>query len=195
MKKEKEKDKNQDMNAAAAQQEAQQQAAQAAEEQAAEEQAAQTDQEETPVDDAAVKLEEQLNTVRDQYIRMAAEYDNFRKRSVRERDNIYSDATIATCKAFLPVLDNLERAANQETVDEAYKKGVEMTLKQFYDCLDKLNIHEIPALGQQFNPELHNAVMHIEDDTCDDNTVVEVFEKGFEMNGKVVRYATVKVAN
>ena len=96
---------------------------------------------------------------------------------------------------MLPVLDNLERALAVESTDEAFKKGVELTVKQFYECLGKLNVEEIPAKGEQFDPALHNAVMHIEDDKCDDNTVVEVFQKGFRMGDRVVRHAMVKVAN
>ena len=96
---------------------------------------------------------------------------------------------------FLPVLDNLERATKQETADEAYKKGVEMTLTQMYQVMEKMGITEIPALGEQFNPELHNAVLHIEDETVDDNTIVEVFEKGFIMGDRVLRHSIVKVAN
>jgi len=96
---------------------------------------------------------------------------------------------------MLPVLDNLERALAQPTADEAYKKGVEMIEKQFYDCLTKLGITEIAALGEQFDPQIHNAVMHVEQEGCDDNTVVEVFQKGFIMGERVVRHAIVKVAN
>ena len=141
------------------------------------------------------KLETELADTQDKYRRMLAEYDNFRKRSARERDGIYADAAMATVAAMLPVLDNLERALAVETQDEAFKKGVEMTAKQFYDCLEKLKVAEIPAEGEQFDPERHNAVMHVEQEGVDDNTIVEVFQKGFSMNGKVVRHAMVKVAN
>ena len=132
---------------------------------------------------------------RDRYLRVAAEYENYRRRSARERENLYTDATAAAVSALLPVLDNLERAVAQPTADEAYMKGVDMTLKQYYECLSKLGVKEIPALGEQFNPELHNAVMHVEMENCDDNTVVEVFQKGFIMGERVVRHAIVKVAN
>lgn len=140
-------------------------------------------------------LTAELAASRDQHLRMAAEYENYRKRSAREREALYSDVTAQTILAMLPVLDNLERAVAQPTADEAFAKGVSMTLEQFYDCLKKLGVKEIEALGQQFDPNLHNAVMHVEQEGCDDNTVVEVFQKGFIMGEKVIRYSIVKVAN
>ena len=108
---------------------------------------------------------------------------------------VYSREDIAAVAAMLPVLDNLERALAQPTADEAYKKGVEMTMNQLKTVLEKLGITEIPALGEQFDPQIHNAVMHVEQEGCDDNTVVEVFQKGFIMGERVVRHAIVKVAN
>ena len=140
-------------------------------------------------------LQKELDETRDRYLRVAAEYENYRRRNARERENLYADSTAAAVAAMLPVLDNLERAAAQQTTDEAFRKGVEMTLKQFYDCLSKLGVKEIPAQGEQFDPQLHNAVMHVEQEGCDDNTIVEVFQKGFIMGERVVRHATVKVAN
>ena len=140
-------------------------------------------------------VQKELEETRDRYLRVAAEYENYRRRSARERENLYADATAAAVSALLPVLDNLERAVAQPTADEAYMKGVDMTLKQYYECLSKLGVKEIPAQGEQFNPELHNAVMHVEMENCDDNTVVEVFQKGFIMGERVVRHAIVKVAN
>lgn len=145
--------------------------------------------------DEKKKLESALADTEDQYRRMLAEYDNFRKRSARERESVYGDAALTIVAAMLPVLDNLERALAVETQDDAFKKGVEMTAKQFYDCLEKLRVTEIPAQGEQFDPEKHNAVMHVEQEGVDDNTIVEVFQKGFSMNDKVVRHAMVKVAN
>ncbi len=138
---------------------------------------------------AAVKEKEE------QYLRLLAEYDNFRKRSQRERETARSTAKAETSAAFLPVYDNLARALKQETADEAYAKGVQMTMTQLKGVLEKLGIEEIAALGETFNPELHNAVMHVEDDTVGPNTVVEVFETGFQSEGKVIRFAMVKVAN
>ena len=141
------------------------------------------------------KLASELAELQDKYRRILAEYDNFRKRSARERETLYADAAANTVAALLPVLDNLERALNVETEDEAFRKGVEMTARQFYDCLEKLKVAEIPAKGEQFDPEVHNAVMHVDEEGVDDNTVVDVFQKGFAMNGRVVRHAMVKVAN
>ena len=140
-------------------------------------------------------LKKQIDELKDAKLRLAAEYDNFRKRSQREKDGIYADASLATAAKFLPVFDNLERAMKQETADEAYKKGVELTLNQMVQVMEKMGITEIPALGEQFDPEVHNAVLHIEDESIDDNTIVEVFEKGFKMGDRVLRHSIVKVAN
>ncbi len=129
------------------------------------------------------------------YLRLAAEYDNFRKRSQREKELAYADSKSSAAVAFLPVYDNLERALKQETSDEAYKKGVEMTMTQFKDVLTKLGIEEIPALGETFDPNYHNAVMHVEDEAAGENQVVEVFQAGFKLGEKVIRFAMVKVAN
>ena len=129
------------------------------------------------------------------YLRLAAEYDNFRKRSQKEKEAAYTDAKSDAVVAFLPVYDNLERALKQETADEAYKKGVEMTMMGLKEILTKLGIEEIPALGETFDPALHNAVMHVEDDTVGENTIVDVFQAGFRLGGKVIRFAMVKVAN
>ena len=131
----------------------------------------------------------------EKYLRLAAEYDNFRKRSLREKEVAWSSAKAETAAAFLPVYDNLERALKQETTDEAYAKGIEMTMNQLKATFEKLGVEEIPALGQTFDPELHNAVMHIEDKEQGENTVVEVFQTGFRSAGKVIRFAMVKVAN
>ena len=131
----------------------------------------------------------------DQYLRLAAEYDNFRKRSQKEKEGLYQGAKSDAVAAFLPVYDNLDRALKQETADEAYKKGVEMTMMGLKEILTKLGIEEIPALGETFDPALHNAVMHVEDDTVGENTIVDVFQAGFRLGGKVIRFAMVKVAN
>lgn len=141
------------------------------------------------------RLEADLREQEDKYLRLLAEYDNFRKRSQRERETAWSTAKAETAAAFLPVYDNLARALKQETEDEAYAKGVQMTMDQLKTILEKLGIEEISALGQTFDPALHNAVMHIEDDSLGANTVAEVFETGFQSNGKVIRFAMVKVAN
>lgn len=130
-----------------------------------------------------------------QYLRLAAEYDNFRRRSMREKSAAYADAQADAALAFLPVYDNLERALKQETADKAYAKGVEMTFQQLRTVLEKLNIQEIPAVGQPFDPAVHNAIMHVEDDTVGSNTITEVFQTGFRLGEKVIRVAMVKVAN
>ena len=163
--------------------------AEAPEEEAAEETA------ESRLEKELAEAQAALADAKDKYLRIAAEYDNYRKRSQREREAIYADTVAQTVLALLQVYDNLERAAAQPTADEAYAKGVEMTLSQFNACLAKLGVKEIAAQGEQFDPNLHNAAMHVEQEGCDDNTVVEVFQKGFTMGDKVIRHATVKVAN
>ena len=140
-------------------------------------------------------LKQNLSEQEDKFLRLAAEYDNYRKRSQKEKESLYADARSDTVLAFLPVYDNLERALKQDTADEAYKKGVEMTMTQLKQVLTKLGLEEIPALGQPFDPNLHNAVMHVEDDSVGENTIVEVFQAGFKAGDKVARFAMVKVAN
>lgn len=136
----------------------------------------------------------ELDSIKDRLARVMAEYDNFRKRTVKEKDNIYSDACKDILKEVLPVLDNLERAVNVEGNAEDLKKGIEMTMKQFNNALSKLNVEEIPCEGE-FDPNLHNAVMHIEDDKYDKNSIVEVLQKGYKREDKIIRYSMVKVAN
>jgi molecular chaperone GrpE len=148
-----------------------------------------------PLLEALEQLKESLGQQEERYLRLAAEYDNFRKRSQKEKEGIYADAKADALTAFLPVYDNLERALKQETTDEAYKKGVEMTMSQLKEIMSKLGISEIPALGQSFDPNFHNAVMHIDDDNVGENTIVEVFQAGFKLEEKVIRFAVVKVAN
>ncbi|MBQ3462825.1 MAG: nucleotide exchange factor GrpE [Clostridia bacterium] len=143
--------------------------------------------------------EEKLKEQMEKYMRLFAEYDNFRKRSQREKDMRYGDAVIDAAAAILPIGDNLERALQTEVESEDAKKlkeGVEMVLKQFTETLEKLGVREIKAEGEQFDPNLHNAVMHIEDETIDDNTVVEDLMKGYiYKDGRVVRHSRVKGAN
>lgn len=131
----------------------------------------------------------------DQYLRLAAEFDNFRKRSAKEKDNIYHDAKAETAKKFLPVYDNLERALKNETADEAYKKGVEMTMRELVKILEAMDIKPFGASGETFDPQRYNAVMHVEDESLGENVVAEVFQTGFVMGEKVIRFAMVKVAN
>ena len=131
----------------------------------------------------------------DKYLRLCAEYDNFRKRSQKEKDSLYADIKAETLKKFLPVYDNLVRALDQSTEDEAYRRGVEMIMNQFNTTMEKLGVTEIESLGQKFDPAFHNAVMHVEDAEKGENEIVEVFQKGFLMGDKVIRFAMVKVAN
>ena len=143
--------------------------------------------------------EDKIKEWEDKFMRLYAEFDNFKKRTIKEKDARYADAVIDTVQAFLPVIDNLERAEAVEVEgDEAkkVKEGVSLVLKQVKETLQKLNISEIPAVGEEFNPNLHEAIMHVEDETIADNVVVEEFMKGYILkNDRVVRHSMVKVAN
>jgi len=136
-----------------------------------------------------------LAAMNDKYLRLCAEYDNFRKRSQKEKDALYDDIKANTVKSFLPVYDNLVRALAQSTEDEAYKKGVEMIMAQFRATMEKLGVTEMDCLGQKFDPAFHNAVMHVDDEEKGENEIVEVFQQGFMVGDKVIRFAMVKVAN
>lgn len=139
---------------------------------------------------------QQLSAAKDQYTRLAAEYDNYRKRTTREKETIYQDAKGDTIAKFLAVYDNLERALkSDEDSDSPHKKGMEMIFAQFKGILEAMGVTEIPALGQPFDPERHNAVMHIEDESLGENVVADVFQAGFMLGDKVLRFATVRVAN
>ena len=138
---------------------------------------------------------EELKGANDRYLRLLAEYDNYRKRSQKEKDSLYADIKSDTVAKFLPVYDNLVRALAQSTEDEAYRRGVEMIMTQFNTTLEKLGATKIECLGQKFDPSLHNAVMHVEDEEKGENEIVEVFQDGFLMGEKVIRFAMVKVAN
>ena len=138
----------------------------------------------------------QLETTKDQFTRLSAEYDNYRKRTTKEKDNIYQDAKADTVKAFLEVYDNLERAAATEGgEDSPHKKGLEMIFQQYKTILEKLGVTEIEAKGQPFDPEKMNAVMHVDDENLGENEVAQVFQAGFQMGEKIIRYAIVQVAN
>ena len=147
-----------------------------------------------PAEDSTQAVQAALAEKEDQYLRLAAEYDNYRKRTAKEKENAWTEAKAQTVSAFLPVYDNLERALKQETCD-AYAKGVDMTMKGLQDVLTKLGVEVIPALGETFDPNRHNAVMHVDDESVGENTVVEVFQQGFICGEKVIRFAMVKVAN
>ncbi len=161
----------------------------------AEVEAPETEEEVNPLLQELEAMKDQAAAQEDKFLRLCAEYDNFRKRTQKEKEAIYADAQMDTVKALLPVYDNLERALKQETADEAYKKGVEMTMNQLKEVFAKLGITEIDALGQAFDPNLHNAVMHIEDENLGENTVAQVFQAGFMLGDKVIRFAMVQVAN
>lgn len=133
--------------------------------------------------------------VNDKYLRLAAEYDNYRKRTAKEKESIYGDAKADTIKPLLAVYDNLERGIAQYDEADVHRQGLELILRQFSEALTKLGVTEIEAKGQPFDPEKHNAVMHVEDEEAGENTVVEVFQKGFMLGDKVLRFAMVKVAN
>ena len=139
------------------------------------------------------KLKEELAAANDKYLRMLAEYDNFRRRSQSEKDAIYSDACADTIDAILPVIDNLEMALKYKTDAEGVVNGVSMTLTQFKDSLASLGVEEIECAS--FDPNFHNAVFHIEDESYGENEIVEVLRKGYKKGNKIIRYAMVKVAN
>ena len=131
----------------------------------------------------------------DQYLRLAAEYDNFRKRSRKEKEGLYVDVKAETVAKFLPVYDNLERALANETADEAYKKGVELIMVEFKKIMTGLGVEEFGEKGDPFDPNAHNAVMHVENEELGENVIAQVFQKGFRIGEKVIRFAVVKVAN
>ena len=141
-------------------------------------------------------LAKALAAEQDKYLRLAAEYDNYRKRTAKEKESLYNDAKIDTVNALLGVYDNLERGIAQYGDEESpHRKGLEMVFNQFKESLKKLGVETMDAVGQPFDPEKHNAVMHIEDESYGENTVVEVLQQGFMLGDKVLRFAIVKVAN
>ena len=148
--------------------------------------------EETPV---VNEWEEKYNAEHDAHLRLAAEYDNFRKRNTKEKELLYTLGKAEAVEKLLPVYDNLERALNQPTADEAYKKGVELTLTELIKIFGTLGVEIYGAPGDIFDPNLHNAVMHIDDEAYGENTIAQVFQKGFKVGEKIVRFAMVQVAN
>ena len=139
--------------------------------------------------------EEKFNAEHDARLRVAAEYDNFRKRAVKEKDAAYGNGKADAVAKLLPIYDNLERALNQPTEDAAFKKGVEMTMTELVKILNGLGVEIFGEAGDGFDPNLHNAVMHTEDESLGENTIAQVFQKGFKIGEKVVRFAMVQVAN
>ena len=139
--------------------------------------------------------EEKYNAEHDSFLRLAADYDNFRKRTVKEKEASYGNGKADTVAKILPIYDNLERALNQACTDEAYKKGVEMTMNELLKIFSTLGVEVFGQAGEEFNPEFHNAVMHTEDEALGENVISQVFLKGFKIGEKVVRFAMVQVAN
>ena len=161
---------------------------------------------ETPVEETVVTeettetlevnpWEEKYNAEHDSYLRLAADYDNFRKRTIKEKEASYGNGKADAVEKLLPVYDNLERALNQPTEDAAYKKGVEMTFNQLVSIFASLGVEIFGNAGDAFDPNLHNAVMHIDDENFGENEICQVFQKGFKMGDKIVRFAMVQVAN
>lgn len=144
--------------------------------------------------DSNKKLENEIETLKERLMRTTSEYENYRRRTAKEKEGIYSDACEDVLKNMFPVLDNLERALSVDGSMEDLKKGIEMTIRQFNDSLEKLQVEEI-STEEGFDPNLHNAVMHIDDDSFGKNQVVDVFQKGYKRGSKILRYSMVKVAN
>ena len=159
---------------------------------------------ETPVEETTETVEEvvevnpweeKYNAERDAHLRVAAEFDNFRKRTVKEKEASYGNGKADAVAKMLPVYDNLERALNQETSDAAYKKGVEMTMNELTKIFTSLGVEIFGNVGDEFDPNLHNAVMHVENEELGENVIAQVFQKGFKIGEKIVRFAMVQVAN
>ena len=156
---------------------------------------------ETPVEEAVEAtpevnpFEEKYNLEHDAHLRLAAEYDNFRKRTAKEKEQSYQNGKSDAVEKLLPVYDNLQRALNQETADAAFKKGVEMTMNELVKILSSLGVEIFGQVGEEFDPNLHNAVMHTDDESLGENVISQVFQQGFKLGDKVVRFAMVQVAN
>ena len=154
-------------------------------------------QEEVPAEEVPEvnPFEEKYNAEHDAHLRLAAEYDNFRKRTIKEKEASYGNGKADAVAKMLPIYDNLERALNQETSDAAYKKGVEMTMNELLKIFGTLGVEVFGNVGDAFDPNLHNAVMHIDSEELEENTIAQVFQKGFKIGEKIVRFAMVQVAN
>ena len=163
---------------------------------------------ETPIEETAEEVieetvetpevnpwEEKYNAERDAHLRVAAEYDNFRKRTVKEKEASYGNGKADAVAKILPIYDNLERALNQPTEDAAYKKGVEMTMNELVKIFTSLGVEIFGNVGDAFDPNLHNAVMHVDNEELGENVIAQVFQKGFKIGEKIVRFAMVQVAN
>ena len=155
---------------------------------------------ETPTEETAETpevnpWEEKYNAEHDSYLRLAADYDNFRKRTLKEKEQSYGNGKADAVEKLLPVYDNLERALNQPCADEAYKKGVEMTMTELNNIFTALGVESFGTVGDEFDPNLHNAIMHNEDESLGENVISLVFQKGFRLGEKIIRFAMVQVAN
>ena len=160
------------------------------------EETVETPAEETPAEPTKEEqLEAELNAEHDRFLRLAAEYDNFRKRTQKEREALYTDVKANTVASLLPVYDNLERALAAECTDEAFYKGVEMTMNQLKSIFESIGVSEIPAVGEKFDPNFHNAVMQVEAEDAESGTIVAEFQKGFKLGDKIIRFSMVQVAN
>ena len=157
--------------------------------------ASQPEQAQTPEVPEVNPWEEKYNAERDAHLRVAAEFDNFRKRTVKEKEASYGNGKADAVAKILPIYDNLERALKQETTDAAFKKGVEMTMTELVKILNGLGVEIFGQVGDSFDPNLHNAVMHTENEELGENVIAQVFQKGFKLGDKVVRFAMVQVAN
>ncbi len=140
-------------------------------------------------------IQNEIDEMNDRYKRLFAEFENYKKRSQKERENMYGMITGDVVSKILPIMDNLENAANAKTEDIAYQDGVKLVMKQFSNALKSFNVEEIVALGQKFDPELHEAVSHIEDETKGEQEIVQEYRKGYKIGNKVIRHSMVIVAN
>ena len=142
------------------------------------------------------EFEKKYNELNDTYLRTLAEYDNYRKRTQKEKEGMFADGIVKAVMSLLPAIDNLERALTAESKDAEFKSGVEMILKQFITALEALGVKEIECLNKEFDPKFHNAIMHVDDEAFGENEVIEVFQKGFVYKEEIIiRHAVVKVAN
>lgn len=157
---------------------------------------------ETPVEEVTEETPQEVNEfeqkwqdVNEKYLRTLAEYDNYRKRTIKEKESIYPEAKATVVEKFLPIIDNFQRAIDSAENKDAFYEGVVMLKKQMDEVFTALGVEEIKAVGEKFNPELHNAVMHVEDEEAGENVIVEEFQKGYKIGDRVIRHSMVKVAN
>ena len=159
------------------------------------EEAVETAEEQAPETPEVNPWEEKYNQEHDSYLRLAADYDNFRKRTIKEKEQSYGNGKADAVEKLLPVYDNLARALKQETADAAFKKGVEMTMTELVKILNGMGVEIFGNVGDPFDPNIHNAVMHTEEADVEESTITQVFQKGFKLGDKIVRFAMVQVAN